>query len=103
MSDHWVVTQAANGECQYNEEYISGMETNAPAGTPMEVSPNPGANPNPIPNPNPSPNQVRVHVADGGVAGRGDGSVIDEAGWAELRQRASRRQLLLLQAQPELD
>ena len=56
VSDHWVVTQAANGECQYNEEYISGMETNAPAGTPMEVSPNPGANPNPIPNPNPSPN-----------------------------------------------
>ena len=44
-----------------------------------------------------------MQVADGGVAGRGDNSVIDEAGWAELRQRASRRQLLLLQAQPALD
>ena len=44
---------------------------------------------------------VRVQVSDGGAEGRGD-SVIDAAGWAELRRRASGRQLLLLQAQPEL-
>ena len=44
---------------------------------------------------------VRVQVSDGGAEGRG-GSVIDAAGWAELRRRASGRQLLLLQAQPEL-